>query len=310
MKTCKSILLALLVLLMSTECVLGDTYNSSQLVFALQNSVDNAIFFNGTFMYNDSSAFTITGNTTVTINQITAVNGNNSTSELPDPVPTPTPIPTYISIPTPTPSPQPAPTPIPITPTPAPPPQPSPVQPVPTTTPIQPSPIQPSPIQPATIQPTVTASFTSSIATGYNRLTVKYQDTSTNAASWLWKFGDGSVSIFKNPVHTYIAGRYTVTLTVKNKIGSTAAITKTDYINVIILKAPTALFQTHTSGKVLYLTDTSIGTGIRSWNFGDKTTSTLQSPTHTYKKVGKYTVTLTVTNAAGKSSKSTSIIIK
>jgi len=37
-----------------------------------------------------------------------------------------------------------------------------------------------------------------------------------------------------------------------------------------------------------------------SWNFGDKTTSTLQSPAHKYAKAGKYTVTLTVKNAAGK----------
>jgi beta propeller repeat protein len=37
-----------------------------------------------------------------------------------------------------------------------------------------------------------------------------------------------------------------------------------------------------------------------SWDFGDKTTSTLQSPVHKYTKAGKYTVTLTVKNAAGK----------
>jgi PKD repeat protein len=37
-----------------------------------------------------------------------------------------------------------------------------------------------------------------------------------------------------------------------------------------------------------------------SWDFGDKTTSTLQSPTHKYPKAGKYTVSLTVKNAAGK----------
>jgi beta propeller repeat protein len=37
-----------------------------------------------------------------------------------------------------------------------------------------------------------------------------------------------------------------------------------------------------------------------TWDFGDKTTSTLSSPTHKYSKAGKYTVTLTVKNAAGK----------
>ena len=36
-----------------------------------------------------------------------------------------------------------------------------------------------------------------------------------------------------------------------------------------------------------------------SWNFGDKSTSKDQSPVHKYTKAGKYTVTMTVKNAAG-----------
>jgi beta propeller repeat protein len=36
-----------------------------------------------------------------------------------------------------------------------------------------------------------------------------------------------------------------------------------------------------------------------SWDFGDKSTSTLQSPLHKYTKAGKYSVTLKVKNAAG-----------
>jgi beta propeller repeat protein len=35
------------------------------------------------------------------------------------------------------------------------------------------------------------------------------------------------------------------------------------------------------------------------WDFGDKTTSKLQNPTHKYTKAGKYTVTLKVKNAVG-----------
>jgi beta propeller repeat protein len=47
-------------------------------------------------------------------------------------------------------------------------------------------------------------------------------------------------------------------------------------------------------------TDKSSDAYYWSWDFGDKTTSTLQSPAHKYSKAGKYTVTLTVKNAAGK----------
>jgi PKD repeat protein len=46
------------------------------------------------------------------------------------------------------------------------------------------------------------------------------------------------------------------------------------------------------------------------WNFGDKTTSTLQNPVHKYTKAGKYTVTLKVKNAAGSNTKTMSIIVK
>jgi len=47
-------------------------------------------------------------------------------------------------------------------------------------------------------------------------------------------------------------------------------------------------------------TDKSIGSPTSwKWTFGDGTTSTKQNPTHKYSKVGKYTVSLTVKNAAG-----------
>ena len=47
--------------------------------------------------------------------------------------------------------------------------------------------------------------------------------------------------------------------------------------------------------------DDSAGIGITSyaWTFGDGGTSTAQNPGHTYTAAGSYTVTLTVTNAAG-----------
>ena len=59
-----------------------------------------------------------------------------------------------------------------------------------------------------------------------------------------------------------------------------------------------------TSGKApltVKFADKSTDVYYWTWNFGDGTTSTDQSPTHKYMKVGKYTVTLTVKNAAGSS---------
>ena len=46
------------------------------------------------------------------------------------------------------------------------------------------------------------------------------------------------------------------------------------------------------------------------WNFGDGTTSTQQSPTHTYQAVGNYTVALTTTNNYGSDTKTGTITVQ
>lgn len=82
-------------------------------------------------------------------------------------------------------------------------------------------------------------------------------------------------------------------------------------------KSPVAAFSASpTSGKAplaVKFIDKSTGSPSSwSWNFGDKTTSTAQNPTHKYTKTGKYTVSLTVKNAAGSNTKTISnyIIVK
>ena len=65
--------------------------------------------------------------------------------------------------------------------------------------------------------------------------TVKFIDKSPGSpTSWLWKFGDGSTSKVKNPVHKYATAgkKYTVTLTVKNAAGSS---TVNKYVTPIYL---------------------------------------------------------------------------
>ncbi|MEU3503341.1 collagenase [Streptomyces hundungensis] len=72
---------------------------------------------------------------------------------------------------------------------------------------------------------------------------------------------------------------------------------------------PTAAFEASVSGLKVSLTDRSTDTGstitTRSWNFGDGTTSTAANPTKTYKAVGTYTISLTVTDAKGLSNTTT-----
>jgi Zn-dependent metalloprotease/PKD repeat protein len=78
--------------------------------------------------------------------------------------------------------------------------------------------------------------------------------------------------------------------------------------------APVANFTFTTSGLTANFTDTSTDAQnnitSRSWNFGDGTTSTATSPSHTYTTAGTRTVTETVTDAGGLSStKSASVTV-
>ncbi len=154
------------------------------------------------------------------------------------------------------------------------------------------------------------ACFSASPTSGYAPLKVAFTDRSKGKpTSWKWSFGDGTYSTAKTPVHTYSkAGKYTVSLTVKNSAG-TSTITGYNYIKVAApLKTPVAAFSAApTSGKVplkVQFTDRSSGSPTSwKWSFGDRTYSTAKNPSHTYSKAGKYTVSLTVKNAKGSNTK-------
>jgi beta propeller repeat protein len=66
------------------------------------------------------------------------------------------------------------------------------------------------------------AAFSASPTSGKAPLKVQFTDKSINSpTSWKWSFGDKTYSTQKNPVHIYNkAGKYAVSLTVKNAKGS------------------------------------------------------------------------------------------
>jgi len=149
------------------------------------------------------------------------------------------------------------------------------------------------------------AAFSASPTSGYAPLTIKFTDKSTGSlTSWKWSFGDGTYSTQKNPSHTYNkAGKYTVNLTVKNVAGSNT-VTKSSFIVINLLKPPVPAFSVSPlNGKApLTVTFTDKSTNNPnswSWDFGDKSTSTVKNPTHKYTKAGKFTVKLTVKNSKG-----------
>jgi FOG: PKD repeat len=157
------------------------------------------------------------------------------------------------------------------------------------------------------------AAFSASPTAGYAPLKVTFTDKSTGSpTSWKWNFGNGKTSTAKNPSYTYTkAGKYTVSLTVKNDAGSNTT-TKKNYINVAApIKAPIAAFlASPRSGEnplKVQFTDKSVNSPTSwKWSFGDGTYSTAKNPVHKYSKVGKYTVSLTVKNAKGSNTKTIS----
>ncbi|WP_052727984.1 PKD domain-containing protein [Methanosarcina vacuolata] len=154
------------------------------------------------------------------------------------------------------------------------------------------------------------AAFSATPTSGNAPLKVQFTDKSTGSpTSWKWTFGDGKTSTVKTPVHTYSKeGKYTVSLTVKNAAGTNTKTIK-NYITVktVPIKPVAAFSATPTSGKAplkVQFTDKSTGSPTSwKWSFGDGKTSTVKTPVHTYSKEGKYTVSLTVKNAAGTNTK-------
>ncbi|HEY0432451.1 MAG TPA: PKD domain-containing protein, partial [Chitinophagaceae bacterium] len=151
------------------------------------------------------------------------------------------------------------------------------------------------------------ANFSSNVTAGCAPLVVNFTDQSGGSpTSWSWDFGNGQLSTAQNPVVNFAnPGTYTVRLIVKDSAGIDDEI-KTDYITVYgpPSAAFTANLTTSCAPASIQFTDLATspaGSSVASWqwDFGDGTTSTDQSPAHTYANTGFYTVSLIITNSNG-----------
>jgi len=162
--------------------------------------------------------------------------------------------------------------------------------------------------QPAVIAPK--AKFIGEPRTGTAPLRVTFTDLSENGpTSWEWNFGDSQVSSEQNPVHVYEkAGKYTVSLTVKNSAGSDTLVEQNYIIVNEPVLPPCADFSGAPREGKAPLTVTFLDLSKNNpkqwfWKFGDNTTSEERNPVHTYAAEGKYTVELTVSNEGGADTK-------
>lgn len=125
-----------------------------------------------------------------------------------------------------------------------------------------------------------------------------FQDSSLNAVSWLWNFGDGTFSTQQNPQHTYAVGGYhSVSLTITTADGCSYT---TMMSNSVYFEPFGANFYGIPNGTsfpmIVDFFANSVGATGWLWDFGDGTSSTLENPQHTYNLMGAYNVTLTITN--------------
>jgi PKD repeat protein len=159
--------------------------------------------------------------------------------------------------------------------------------------------------------PAPVAIFTGSPVSGPVPLTVAFLSGSTNATSHTWDFdNDGSPDASGTSVsYTYNnTGSYSVSLTAAGS-GGTDTTTKTDFITVSAVPPTAAFFGAPTSGTPelrVQFTNTSSQYTQSCWSFGDGTTSTEDSPMHTYTGAGTYDVSLSVTGEGGSNTANTS----
>lgn len=149
----------------------------------------------------------------------------------------------------------------------------------------------------------VNAIASSNNAQGCGPLTVQFQNTSQNATSYLWDFGDGSpTTTVQNPTHTFTdPGTYTVMLAAASTFACN--VNDTIYLTVIVDSGGVIsdfTYQIVDSCGPYTATFTNTSTTFSpgatfSWNFGDNTSfNGPNPPLHNYPGVGSYTVTLIV----------------
>jgi len=142
---------------------------------------------------------------------------------------------------------------------------------------------------------------------------VQFTDTTTDATSWLWNFGDGTVSTEQNPFHPYDNEIFTVTLTVGNDIGCTQSImglNQADMTSCTGGSGAPGIGGSETiinnnidvRGCVIYqgqFFNPYINSTTLLWDFGDGFTATTQDANHDYVYAGVFTVKLVLQESTG-----------
>ena len=154
----------------------------------------------------------------------------------------------------------------------------------------------------AGVAQTLTIDATTTLPTGYVQkvqLLVNGVWTDQSTASTATSVTVNAPTIAGTYYYRYVTGQVST-------IGSSECVVASNQITVTVNATPTAAFSvadTTCLGVASTFKDQSVSNNgtinAWQWDFGDGTTSTLQSPSHIYNTAGNYTAKLTVTNSNG-----------
>jgi len=115
------------------------------------------------------------------------------------------------------------------------------------------------------------------------------------AASYIWKFGDGTSSAQPNPLHIYsTAGNYSVSLKINAANGCQQFISNRECIKYPAVNSGILVQSSSLNSMSFTSFISNSGSYSYQWNFGDGSASNVPEPSHTYAIPGTYPVTLRV----------------
>ena len=151
------------------------------------------------------------------------------------------------------------------------------------------------------IKPQPQANFTASVESGCAPLDVAFNNASTQADAFTWDFGNGTSHAGSNAAVSFDAegaeAVYNVTLTATDNLGCTSTATR----EITVFPAADFALDLPTDSvcSPLELTLPAVnGAQAITWNFGDGTTATGQTPVHTWENTGNELMTAAVTFSA------------
>lgn len=150
----------------------------------------------------------------------------------------------------------------------------------------------------------IKAAFTSPDTLSCPGIAVHFTNTSSgNGLSYQWSFGDSTFSNQVNPQKSYSKeGVYSVKLVTTNASGCTDSLTRINYVKVAFPKAAFSFPDQYTTTcppLVARFVNHSSNYLRVVWNFGDGSTSTLDTPTHVFNLPGSYVIQLKVFGYGG-----------